>query len=194
MGGTSMATPVAAGLVTLIREHLRRTRGIRSPSAALVKAVLLNGAVRVPVAKAKAGTIADHHQGFGRASLAGALLVGAKGLRMDLQEEGKALATGEAAGFEIQVKAAGRPLKLTMAYTDFPGTRLINNLNLILTAPTGRTYTGNQGGATLVMDTANNVEKIVVPKAAAGTWKVQVVGSNVPEGRQDYALAWSGAV
>ena len=44
MGGTSMATPLTAGAATLVREWLTETRGFSNPSAALMKAVLINGA------------------------------------------------------------------------------------------------------------------------------------------------------
>ncbi len=44
MGGTSMATPLTAGAATLVREWLTEMRGFSNPSAALMKAVLINGA------------------------------------------------------------------------------------------------------------------------------------------------------
>ena len=44
MGGTSMATPLTAGAAALVREWLTERGGVSSPSGALMKAVLLNGA------------------------------------------------------------------------------------------------------------------------------------------------------
>ncbi|HFD39337.1 MAG TPA: hypothetical protein ENJ31_05755, partial [Anaerolineae bacterium] len=44
MGGTSMATPLTAGAAAIVREWLTEQRGVSSPSGALMKAVLLNGA------------------------------------------------------------------------------------------------------------------------------------------------------
>ncbi len=44
MGGTSMATPLTAGAAALAREYLVKKRGFSSPSVALMKAVLVNGA------------------------------------------------------------------------------------------------------------------------------------------------------
>ncbi|HBY99637.1 MAG TPA: hypothetical protein DEP84_37820, partial [Chloroflexi bacterium] len=44
MGGTSMATPLTAGAVSLVREWLVRIKNISDPTAALMKAVLLGGA------------------------------------------------------------------------------------------------------------------------------------------------------
>ncbi len=43
-GGTSMATPLAAGAATLVRQWLQSVRSVSNPPAALVKAVLINGA------------------------------------------------------------------------------------------------------------------------------------------------------
>lgn len=43
-GGTSMATPLTAGAAALVREWLVDIRNISNPSAALMKAVLINGA------------------------------------------------------------------------------------------------------------------------------------------------------
>ena len=47
MGGTSMATPLTAGAAALAREWLTTIRGVDSPSGALMKAVLINGAADV---------------------------------------------------------------------------------------------------------------------------------------------------
>jgi hypothetical protein len=69
----------------------------------------------------------------------------------------------------------------------------VNNLNLIVTAPNGTRFVGNQrknGPATL--DAANNVEVVHVDRAGSGTWRVDVVGSNVPRGPQDFALVAIG--
>jgi subtilisin family serine protease len=43
-GGTSMATPLTAGAAALVREWLVDVRNITTPSAALMKAILINGA------------------------------------------------------------------------------------------------------------------------------------------------------
>jgi hypothetical protein len=43
-GGTSMSTPLTSGAAAVAREWLTKLRGFTSPSAALLKAVLINGA------------------------------------------------------------------------------------------------------------------------------------------------------
>jgi hypothetical protein len=48
---------------------------------------------------------------------------------------------------------------------------------------------GNQSaGNALTLDARNNVEVVHVRKPVGGTWKIEVVGSNVPHGPQDFAL------
>ena len=39
----------------------------------------------------------------------------------------------------------------------------------------------------LTLDATNNVEVIQVNQPVAGTWKAEVVGSNVPQGPQPFA-------
>ena len=79
-----------------------------------------------------------------------------------------------------------------LAYTDFPGPALVNNLNLVITAPRGRIHVGN-AGTTAMFDTKNNVELVVIPGAPAGDYRIQVIGSNVPCGPQPFAVIIIGA-
>ncbi len=48
IGGTSMAAPIVAGAAALVRQYLRVARATPEPSSALVKAILLAGARRLP--------------------------------------------------------------------------------------------------------------------------------------------------
>ncbi|KAF9767707.1 hypothetical protein IL306_015092 [Fusarium sp. DS 682] len=56
--GTSMATPLVAGCVAALREHLIN-QGISQPSAALIKALLVNGAVDLkrPITEQNCGRV-----------------------------------------------------------------------------------------------------------------------------------------
>ena len=99
------------------------------------------------------------------------------------------LKTGQVRTIEITLKSAAAPLRVTLAYTDYPGPTLVNNLNLIVTAPNGKRYVGNQAaGRAMVLDVKNNVEVIHVEKPAAGQWKIEIFASNIPQGPQDCAL------
>ncbi len=187
MGGTSMATPLTAGAVALVREYLRKQKKIRSPSAALLKATLITGAVRLPGYGAK-GAVVDSHQGFGRVNLDAVLAPAAPAVAQFLEVR-PGLKTGQVRTIEITIKSAAAPLRVTLAYTDYPGPTLVNNLNLIVTAPNGKRYVGNQAaGAAMVMDVKNNVEVVHIEKPAAGQWRIEIIGSNIPNGPQDCAL------
>ena len=67
-GGTSMATPLVAGCCALTREYLIGQKHLPTPSAALVKAVLINGASDMPgqYTPTEAGPIPNFAEGFGR--------------------------------------------------------------------------------------------------------------------------------
>jgi serine protease AprX len=184
MGGTSMATPLTAGALALIREFLRTRRGLAGPTAALVKAVLIAGARRLPGTR-DPGAVLDSDQGYGAVDLDRSLS------SVLLTEEGTGLATGQRSNRTVVVKRSGQTLRIVLAYTDFPGERLVNNLNLIVIDPSGKRHVGNQRIATadLGMDATNNVEVVEVARAKKGTWGIDVVASNVPSGPQDFAVA-----
>jgi hypothetical protein len=183
MGGTSMATPLTAGALALVREFLRTKRNIPSPSAALLKALVIAGARRLP----GGGTaLVDTDQGYGRVDLDRSLR------RVLATIEGDKLSTGEGWTGSVTLSSSTKTLRIVMAYTDYPGDALINNLNLIVTAPDGKKYVGNHTAAApnaMTLDAANNVELVQVKSAAKGTWVLDVVASNVSAGPQDFALA-----
>jgi serine protease AprX len=185
MGGTSMATPLTSGAVGLIRQFLRTRRGLSNPSAALLKAVLLAGAQRFPQV-GPVRVVSDPHQGFGRVNLDRSLK------QPLLTVDGTGLQTGEKSTKTLTVPAGRKTLRIAMCYSDAPGDTLINNLNLIVTDPSGKRHVGNQStaaGSTMILDATNNVEVVEISKAKAGKWTVDVVAANVSQGPQDFAVA-----
>jgi hypothetical protein len=192
MGGTSMATPLTAGAVALVREYLRTKEKEASPSAALLKATLILGCQRL-AGYAPAGAQLDNHQGYGRVDL-DAVLAPASPAKCVFRDDKRGLRTGQVRRITLKVKSNQAPLRIVLAYSDYPGPRLVNNLNLILTDPNGKRHVGNQpdSGGTMALDATNNVEVVHVSRPAAGTWTMEVVASNVPQGPQPFAWAARG--
>ncbi len=191
MGGTSMATPLAAGAATLVRQYYRKYHSVKSPTAALIKATLVAGATRIGSA-ADRKSLCDNDQGYGRINLAGALAPAAPG-KMGYEESTKGLRTGETIGFSVTLKSNKVPFRIVLAYTDYPGAELVNDLNLIVHSPSGQTYVGNQKSlGKMDLDSDNNLEVVQVPQPAPGKWGIEIVGSNVPQGPQDFALVYLG--
>ncbi|MFT6270212.1 MAG: subtilisin-like proprotein convertase family protein [Alphaproteobacteria bacterium] len=186
MGGTSMATPLAAGAAVLVRQFLRTEKGFFSPSAALIKAALIAGATRLP-SNNQDDVVADNHQGFGRLNIDDSLVPAGPATAEFLDIVG-GLNTGELWRHEVNVSSSDSPLCVVLAYSDYPGASLVNNLNLMLTDPLGQRHIGNQTAGSLVMDANNNVEKVIVLSPGKGLWNIEVVASNVPQPSQDFAM------
>jgi hypothetical protein len=192
MGGTSMATPLTAGALALLRQYFRTRHGVKSPTAALLKAALIAGATRLKGYAAK-NALLDNHQGYGRVNLDAVIDVPAPG-KLGFFEIAPGLGTGDIHAFDIVVKSTAVPLRVVLAYADYPGPSLVNNLNIIVTSPAGTNYVGNRAtSGVLTMDEKNNVEVVRVAKPRAGTWKVRIVGSNVPHGPQRCAVVFLAA-
>jgi subtilase family serine protease len=197
MGGTSMSAPLVAGGAAVVRDFYQKSRGHQA-SAALVKAVLINSAVDLldennDGVLDNANPIPNIHEGWGRVDLGNA--TDASDVYFD---EAASLSTGNSAMHSFEVTSPGVPLKVTLAWTDYPAstsavTALVNDLDLTVTAPDGTIYRGNAfsggwsapGGA---FDRLNNVENAYVFSAIPGMWTIEVSGYNVPMGPQSFAL------
>lgn len=181
-GGTSMSSPIVAGMLALIREYFTRVRGI-NPSSALLKAALFDGAFQLP-------NYSRNEEGHGRINAPEELLDPARNFFYADRET--KLATGEKKTYEYRLSGPGSLLKVTLVWTDYPGATttssksLVNDLDLVVEDPAGQVYT--------LDDHMNNVEQIVIPNAVAGTYKITVNGYSVPMGYQGYALFVSGGL
>ncbi|MDA8234576.1 MAG: S8 family serine peptidase [Clostridia bacterium] len=189
MGGTSMATPVAAGAVALIRQHYTDRLGI-NPKPSLLKATLINGAADLG--------LSTRDQGWGRVDLKNTLQPAApKEMRFD--NESTPLATGQSKEYQYSVESGQTPLKVSLVWTDYPGSTtaskaLVNDLDLEVVSPSGQIYRGNDFSQPYNdnTDRLNNVENIKVNNPEVGTYTVRITGYNVPIGPQDYSLVVTG--
>ena len=195
--GTSMATPNAAGTAALIREYITEIAQRPEPQGALVKALMILGAKDVGVRD-----IPNNDEGWGRVDLKNTLApTNGRGIWVD--DRSMLSATGNSKSYSFNVTTAGQPFKAVVAWSDergsrFSNTQLVNNLNLLVTTPSGVEYKGNefsqgrsiQGGT---FDSLNNVEVVLVDSAEAGLWTVKVIDANHNGGRaQPYSVAVSG--
>lgn len=196
MGGTSMATPLTAGGVAIIRQFLRTKANIPKPSAALIKATLIHGSQKLDYrykASSEKGLF-DMEQGWGRVNLQES--IAPKKGKIIYIDHNKGLKTGESSSIEIEVEEIDIPLKVTMVYTDYPGPALINNLNLAVTSPDGTRFNGNVFAKPYDSrhDTKNNVEVVSIEKPDKGKYVIEIIGSNISIGTQDFALVYSGQI
>jgi serine protease AprX len=200
MGGTSMAAPIVAGCAALIREYYRVKRN-HQPSAALLKATLINGTVWL----GGTDSIADfpnqpnYHQGFGRVDVPNSIpdtVNPAQGLEFidNWNDPGTQLASDQRRRWQFSLSGGGE-LRMCLVYTDPPGRSIQNNLNMLLEVPgTPQKLFGNmQVPMSLNQpDSVNNVEIIRMANAPAGQYLVQITATSVLKGPQDFALVVSG--
>jgi len=196
--GTSMATPAAAGASAIVREYLMEIAERPEPQGALVKAMLILGAEDMG-----ARDIPNNDEGWGRINLVNSLLPDSDvGIFVDDRSR---LSSGQEASYNFDVTRSGEPLKVVLAWSDYPGstfstTQLRNDLDLIVTSPEGTvTYLGNDfsnGRSTTggVKDDKNNVEVVLIDSASTGVWNVKVKDSDHAGGRtyQPFAIAVRG--
>ena len=199
--GTSMSSPVLTGLATLVRQYFfdgyakaggdgfaagrPGTSRSHNPSAALVKAALINGAARMRgfytgddgTQRALDGQWPSAGQGFGRVNLANSLYFAgdrSNNWYVDVYRgdtEGPentrsfpASSAPQVRTFQLDVRR-GQALDVSLAWTDAPdllpagSPALVNNLDLVVTGPgTGanaETYVGNNMNSRLNPQVAN---------------------------------------
>jgi hypothetical protein len=164
----------------LITDWWRSFNAGANPTAAMAKALLVNGAVDMGTAD-----IPNFNEGWGRVNLSNVIN---NGLNMVYQEAPTVFAnTGEQYVLTLGVPDPTKPLKVTVAWTDAPGAvganpALVNNLDLTVVNG-ANTYKGNvfstgwstTGGAA---DIRNNLENVYVQNPA-GSATITINATNI---------------
>lgn len=201
MGGTSMAAPLVSGCAAVVREYFVTTRN-HQPSAALLKAALINGTTWLSGADSTAPAVGtpNYHQGFGRINLIDTIPNPARPqMQIRFVDEWQTPAesftlTGQRKRYQFSISAPAGPLRMCLAYTDLPMRSLQNDLNLFLQLPSGQKTFGNAkvSESLHIPDPANNVEIIRIDDPAPGNYLIQVSATNLLKGPQDFALVVTG--
>jgi PKD repeat protein len=223
IGGTSGATPSAAGAMTIARQYFydgfypkgqRNAADGFNASGALMKAIGVNSAEEMTGANAyevpyNGMDYPSNTQGWGRLNLDNALYFAGdmRGLYLDDNRTG--LSTGEESHHEVEVLDDDMPVEATLVWTDYWGQplavkELVNDLDLTVTAPDGTTvYKGNvltgaayprQSVTGGSYDDLNVVENVLKFDPQIGTWEIDVTAVTTPQGPQPFALVFTGNI
>ena len=182
--GTSHSCPAVAGALSLAWNYYGT---VLSPgntaSPAMLKALLTNSS-RYLDGVATGGNLPHNAQGWGSVDLSTFTDGSARHLVDQTATFG---ATGETHAITGLVADALRPFRVTLAWTDAPGSptgnAYVNDLDLEVTVG-GVTYKGNvfagavsvPGGAA---DPRNNIEGVFLPTGASGPVSIRIVAANV---------------
>lgn len=180
--GTSHACPAVAGGAALIRQYFQQATG-HAPSPAMIKAFLTNSTTYMTGYMAN-DPLPGIHQGWGRMNLGRAL----DDTPRLLTDQTQTLTnSGNSYVIKGRISNPGKPFRVTVAWTDAPGTPsanpVVNDLDLQVVA-NGVTYLGNRFGGPSSLgsgsaDKLNNVESVWLPEGTSGEIEVHVIAANI---------------
>lgn len=203
MGGTSMAAPLVAGCAALVREYYRNTHS-HEPSAALVKATIINGTRWLSGSDAIAdhSVLPNHHQGFGCVYMPWTIPNPSEpDLKLDFLDTWKdSDRQFSVAGQRLRVQCSSSDknrIRICLTWTDPPGRALQNNLNLFVQhLGSGEKWIGNKDLpiGLKIPDPDNPVEVVRLEKPKAGEYLIQITATNILKAPQDFALVVTGDI
>jgi hypothetical protein len=194
--GSSGAAAHTSGAVALLQQYYKEKNSGNLPPAALLKAVLVNGAD-------DRGTKGpDFQNGFGTLNTYNAL----QALVNDRHFTG-AVSQGGTQTFTLTVPANTRQLKLTICWTDPAASanaskalindldlELVNNGNGQMWQPWVLNHAADLNSLLLPAarkrDSLNNIEQITLDNPTAGTYTIRVKGHSIPSASQPFFIAW----
>ncbi len=192
--GTSMASPTVCGLSALLLQDYRNQFPSRPDFRNSTLKILF---AHTAVDLGNAGP--DNQFGYGSVRIQPAV---------DFMRTGNFLEASVTQGQSYNVLVVVNPgdpeFKATLAWDDPPGTpnvnpALVNDLDLVVFDPSNTqrfpwTLDVNNPGNPAVQTQKNsvdNIEQVRVASPAAGIWRIEVRGFNVPQGPQPFSLAAS---
>lgn len=215
--GTSFASPHVSGAYAVFVEWYRQHFQEATPSPALVKAALVNGADDLAGGADADGNpmghIPNNQQGWGRLNLGNVVDAWELGT-VHVDQSVIFSASGDSHEVLVEPIDPSLPLKVSLVWTDAPGHGLggelpawVNDLDLTVTGPDGTAWLGNvfeEGLSTTggEADRMNNIENVYLAAPGAGPFRVEVsaanlIGDGLPnhEGLtdQDFALVITNA-
>src|SRR5688572_7042765 len=189
--GTSMSAPAVTGGLALLYEKYRLQNSGSNPKNALMKALICNGGYDL------GNTGPDYTYGFGWMNL---------GRSIDMLSNNRyftsTISTGANISHSIIVPANTAQLKVTLYWNDpaaavFASQSLVNDLDLEITSPTSilpyklDTIPANVNtNATQAADHINNIEQIVIDNPTNTNYTVNIKGTSVASGPQEYFVVY----
>jgi hypothetical protein len=193
--GSSGAAALVSGTSLLLQQLYRQVTGVLPPNS-LIKSILINSADDVGNAEV------DYKNGFGSLNTNNAL----KTLQANRFFAGS-VSNSSSQSFTITIPAGIKKLKATLVWNDPPSVpnatkALINDLDLelkeISSGQTWQPWVLNSyphvdslsQAAKRKRDTLNNIEQVTIDNPAAGSYQLNVTGSNVSTALQNFHIAW----
>ena len=206
--GTSMAAADVSGVLALMQDYFTNTLHA-TPSPALLKALLINGA-RLGVHASYEIQNSVNYEGWGLINLPDSLPPGmtnqlnaaCASFFVD-QSPTNALATGDSHTYSVTIPDGSDgqllPLRVTLTWTDPPGDpaaaiKLVNSLELVVTnfsdpanpivyygndITAGQTYNTPETTNTANYDSINNVQNVFIPWLLGTQYSITVIGRSV---------------
>ena len=192
--GTSTSTPVAAGATVLVRQFLRTQMSLNQPHSDLIRAIIINGAKDLG-----SSDIPNSDEGWGQLDLQRSIYPTSGILALNtFYDQDQSLTPGYSYLYTYSIDGS-YGISVTLVWNDREGSssasqstaRLVNDLDLTVSAPDGTQYKGNvfnngfstTGGS---HDSLNNVERVKLGNTQTGNWSIQV--SHSGGSSQDYSV------